>query len=129
MQSRVNSIEIYIKQSRVNKIQRYIAKERSLKFYKKAKVRLKVFKFPLKYPKEINQGNVKRLKDILYKRYYQLEAKNQVLVVINTHDLQNVITRLRITLNKLIDNPKEVLLELKFPSNFHLKYLYGKYCI
>ena len=54
MQSRPNSIKIYIKQSRVNKIQRRIAKEKSLKFRGKAKVKLKALEFPLKCPREIN---------------------------------------------------------------------------
>jgi hypothetical protein len=107
-----------------------ITSDKLSKFRGTAKVRLEHLYFPSQVPRELNRGNVERLKDIFGKEgCRRLNPKNQVPTVIGIHALESSIAQSGTSLSDLLNNPKGVTPELSFPSDFRLECLHGKHRI
>ncbi|KAF7856811.1 hypothetical protein EAF04_009574 [Stromatinia cepivora] len=104
--------------------------ERHLKYRGIACVRLKNLHFPLEDSRELDQENVKRLKELFQKDIIRrLDPKNRIAAEINEIDLNEAIRTSNTSAELLMNNHDNNPPFLKFPSNYQLTCLHRRHRI
>ena len=75
----------------------------------------------LEFDRESDNENIKRLKNIFKKNYYQLKSLYQFHAVIDQLNLDNAIQSSEIFLAAFLKNSQKLFSELNFSSSFCLK--------
>lgn len=122
-----------MKQSEANDHGQDIFKDKASNFRGKARVMLEVLQFAPESMRDINKKNVERLKDIFeVEGCLRMEPERHVPAVVSLAALTRAIeftASPQVSLDKLLDNPKELPPLLKFPPNVHIECLSGKHRI
>ena len=74
-----------------------------------------------------NEKIIKLLKEKFKKEeYYYLKPRNYIPIIIKPSDFLSILKLLELIPNSLLENPREILLHLKFPLDFRLLCLYSQ---
>jgi hypothetical protein len=99
-----------------------LAAEKHAKFRGSAKIKLEL----LKYEREVDEQNTKRLQSLFKKGgHYRVDSRNHVIAVIDPLSLDAAIVASGLSASMLLDNPQGCYKELNFPPRFQLKCLHG----
>ncbi|OAL33366.1 hypothetical protein AYO20_07377 [Fonsecaea nubica] len=122
-----------VSQSEVNDYQRDIVRDKASNFRGKARVMLNVLRFTPENIRDLDRANVERLKAIYEEEGCLREGpERHVPAIISLADLTRAIEftgTSEVSLDRLLDNPKELPPLLKFPPNVHIECLTGKHRI
>ncbi|KAF2458845.1 hypothetical protein BDY21DRAFT_283526 [Lineolata rhizophorae] len=122
-----------IKQSEANSFEARIFKEKASKFRGKARIMLEILHYAPESMREISRVNVGRLKDTFEKDgCYRLPPERHIPALIDISDLTRAIEytgHKDVSLDVLLDNPKELPPLLKFPPSTYIECLRGKHRI
>jgi hypothetical protein len=109
--------------------------ERFVKYRGTARVRLDVLDFQWSEPRELSRKNVERLKEIfrgdkrLYGNIRRLDPRNHIPAVVEQSDLDDAILASEVPAERLLSNPDNDPLVLKFAAGYRLTCLYGRHRI
>ena len=122
-----------MKQSEAYDHEDKICRDKASNFRGKARIMLEVLQFTSESMKEIDEKNVERLKCIFEEGGCLREApERHVPAIIRSADLAAAVKFTAspdVSLEKLLNNPKELPPLLKFPPNVHIECLSGKHRI
>lgn len=116
---------INMQQSQFLKQEHKLAKEKRIKYKSTACIRLNVLHFQWNKSRELNQKNLKRLKNCFWiKECCQLKLKNHVSAIIDQLQLDNVMQASNILTSVMMTNQTDNYSELNFSAEYQLKCLH-----
>lgn len=122
-----------MKQNEVTDYEQDISKDKASNLRGKARVMIAALKHTPESMRDLDNTNVERLKDIFTMEGCRRDApERHVPVVISMDDVTRAIAltgSTEVSLDKLLDNPKELPPLLKFPPGVHIQCLTGKHRI
>lgn len=102
--------------------------EKGAKFRGRARVSLDALQFPVRFPRELDRDNVKRLKEIFELNINRLDPQNHIPALIKNSVLEQATQAAGTTVHALLENSMAQLPFLVFSPDV-LKCLHGKHRI
>ncbi|KAF1358854.1 hypothetical protein EJ07DRAFT_121843, partial [Lizonia empirigonia] len=116
------------KQTRVNQAAENIERQKSSHFRGRAKVPLEFLHFSEHSPRQLDRGNVERLRDVFREQgVKRLTSGNHIPAVVGKDDLERAVQLSGLSLLDILNGSQDKPPLLRFPDGFRLECLHGKH--